>query len=206
MKVGIIGGTGRMGSVFCKVFTKAGHEVLVSGRSTALTKEELVKKCDIVIISVPIHETVRIIDEISDLMSEEQILCDLTSLKVAPVNAMLHSRSEVIGLHPMFGPTVDSITGQTIIATPARSSETSIHLLTDIFESQGAWITITTPEYHDRMMAVIQGLTHFKALVLAETMRRLKISPEDTAPFMSPVYRIEMNIAGRLLGQDPMFV
>jgi prephenate dehydrogenase len=52
-------------------------------------------------------------------------------------------------------------------------------------------------------MAVIQGLTHFKAILLAGTMRRLGISPADTELFMSPVYRIETGIAGRLLAQNP---
>ena len=37
MKAGIIGGTGRMGRLFAKVFERAGYEVLVSGRKTALT-------------------------------------------------------------------------------------------------------------------------------------------------------------------------
>ena len=53
------------------------------------------------------------------------------------------------------------------------------------------------------MMAVIQGLTHFKAILLAGTMRRLGISPADTDLYMSPVYRIETGIAGRLLAQNP---
>jgi prephenate dehydrogenase len=71
-----------------------------------------------------------------------------------------------------------------------------------VFTRQGARFTITTPEHHDRMMAIIQGLTHFKALVMADTMRRMGISPADTEPFMSPVYRIETSVAGRILAQD----
>ena len=34
-KAGIIGGTGKMGRLFAKVFENAGYEVLVSGRKTA---------------------------------------------------------------------------------------------------------------------------------------------------------------------------
>ena len=73
----------------------------------------------------------------------------------------------------------------------------------DLFEEQGARVTITTADEHDRMMAVIQGLTHFKAILLAGTMRRLGISPADTESYISPVYRIETGIAGRLLAQNP---
>ncbi|PKL58863.1 MAG: prephenate dehydrogenase/arogenate dehydrogenase family protein [Methanomicrobiales archaeon HGW-Methanomicrobiales-4] len=204
MRVGIIGGTGQMGSFFTRVFEDAGHEVTVSGRKTLITSEDLAKDSDILIISVPIHSTIPVIHQIAPLLHKGQVFCDLTSLKSGPVNAMLCSQADVIGLHPMFGPTATSLQGQTIIATPARCSDEHRELLTDLFTSQGARVTVTTPEYHDRMMAVIQGLTHFKALVMADTMRMLGITPEETEPFMSPIYRIETSVAGRILAQDPM--
>lgn len=203
MKIGIIGGTGGMGSLFSQVFKAAGHEVLISGRSTELKKEDIARLADIVIISVPIRDTIQVIDAIVPLLGSHQILADFTSLKTEPVKAMLNSCSRVIGFHPMFGPTSGTIHGQTIIATPARCDEEDIRFFEVIFEGQGARVTRTTPEEHDRMMAVIQGLTHFKAILLAGTMRRLGISPADTERYMSPVYRIETGIAGRLLAQDP---
>ena len=180
MKVGIIGGTGQMGTFFTRVFQQAGHEVQISGRSTPITHEDLARESDLLIISVPIHATVPVIQEVISYLHLGQILCDLTSLKTGPVNAMLKGPSEVIGLHPMFGPTAGSLQGQTIVATPARCSDLNLEKLTAIFTSQGARVTVTTPEYHDRMMAVIQGLTHFKALVMADTMRELGITPEET--------------------------
>lgn len=203
MKVGIIGGTGQMGKFFSQVFTQAGYEVSVSGRKTALSNKDLVVQSDLIIITVPIHSTIPVIQEISPYLKQEQLLCDLTSLKSEPVQAMLQTNADVIGLHPMFGPTVRTLQGQTIVMTPARCSEEQIQMLQSLFKSQGARVTITTPEHHDKMMAIIQGLTHFKALVMAETMRRLGITPQDTEPFMSPIYRIETSVAGRILAQDP---
>ncbi len=202
MKIGIIGGTGKMGRFFASVFAKAGFEVLVSGTKTPVTSEEIAEVADIVMISVPIHLTDEIIASVAPIMRDEQILCDLTSLKVRPVTTMLTSAAEVIGLHPMFGPSVASLSGQTIIVTPARCRDESCTILTDVFTQQGACITYCTPEEHDRMMAIIQGLTHFKTLVMAETLRKMGMKPDVTTAFMSPVYQIEMNIAGRLLAQD----
>lgn len=204
MEIGIIGGTGQMGTFFTQIFQRSGHNVRISSRKTELTNQVLAQESDILIISVPIHSTVQVIEDIIPCMHKGQVLCDLTSLKTEPVKAMIKGPAEVIGFHPMFGPTVQSLTGQTIIATPARCSQKNFDFFQQIFEEQGARVTITTPEYHDRMMAVIQGLTHFKALVMAETMRLLGISPQDTEPFMSPVYRIETSIAGRILAQDPL--
>ena len=164
MKVGIIGGTGRMGSLFSGVFERAGHEVACSGRNTRVSAMDLVSESDLIIVSVPIHSTAEVIRTIAPDLTASQVICDLTSLKVFPVREMLCSKAEVIGLHPMFGPTVRTLKQQTIIVTPERCSRENLGRLTDIFETEGARITITTPEAHDRMMAVVQGLTHFITL------------------------------------------
>ncbi len=203
MKVGIIGGTGKMGRLFVPVFERAGFDVLVSGRKTALRNEDLAKDCDIVIVSVPIHDTCRVIAEIAPLMKSDQLLCDFTSLKVRPVEAMLASNASVIGLHPMFGPTVSSLRGQTIIVCPARTADTWTKTLRQIFENEGAACTVTTPEEHDRMVAVVQGLTHYVTLCMADTVRRLGMDIRATQAFTSPVYQIELSLMGRLLSQDP---
>ena len=53
------------------------------------------------------------------------------------------------------------------------------------------------------MMAVVQGLTHFVTLCMADTVRRLGVDIEKTLTFTSPVYQIELSLVGRLLSQDP---
>ncbi|MCU0455414.1 MAG: prephenate dehydrogenase/arogenate dehydrogenase family protein [Bacteroidales bacterium] len=203
MKVGIIGGTGKMGRLFSGIFERAGHDVACSGRKTRITPMDIAVMSDLIIISVPINLTADVIRHIAPHLTAQQVICDLTSLKVFPVREMLCSKAEVIGLHPMFGPSVRTLAKQTIIVTPARCSHESLAMLTGIFEHEGARITITTPEAHDRMMAVVQGLTHFVTLSMAETMRRVGITPAETEPFMSPVYQIETGLVGRLLSQDP---
>lgn len=203
MKAGIIGGTGKMGRLFVKVFEKAGYEVLVSGRKTAVTAADIARQCDIVVVSVPIRETETVIEAIAPLLKRDQLLCDFTSLKVKPVEVMLKSKADVIGLHPMFGPTVKSISHQTIIVCPARADESRVAALVAIFKAQGAVCTIATPEEHDRIVAVVQGLTHFVTLCMADTVRRLGVDLNKTGQFESPVYQIELSLVGRLLSQDP---
>lgn len=203
MKTGIIGGTGKMGHLFVPVFERAGYEVLVTGRSTALTNAELARQCDLVIVSVPIRDTVRVIGEIAPLLARNQLLCDLTSLKARPVEAMLKSKANVVGLHPMFGPTVSSLKSQTIIVCPARVEEHLLHRLIAIFRTEGARCTLASPEEHDRMMAVVQGLTHYVTLCMADSIRRLGIDIGTTREYTSPVYQIELSLVGRLLSQDP---
>jgi len=203
MKAGIIGGTGKMGQLFVPVFERAGYDVLVSGRHTSLTNKDLAQQCDIVIVSVPIRDTVSVIGEIAPLLARNQLLCDFTSLKVKPVEAMLKSKANVVGLHPMFGPTVGSLKSQTIIVCPARVEEHLLDRLVAVFRSEGARCTLTTPEEHDKMMAVVQGLTHYVTLCMADSIRRLGMDIGATREFTSPVYQIELSLVGRLLSQDP---
>jgi prephenate dehydrogenase len=203
MKAGIIGGTGRMGRLFVPVFERAGYEVLVSGRTTPLTSADLARQCDLVIVSVPIRDTVNVIDTIAPLLARDQLLCDFTSLKVKPVEAMLKSKANVVGLHPMFGPTAGSLRSQTVIVCPVRVEEHLLNNLVAIFRKEGARCTMTTPEEHDKMMAVVQGLTHYVTLCMADSIRRLGMDIEATKEFTSPVYQIELSLVGRLLSQDP---
>jgi len=203
MKAGIIGGTGKMGSLFAGVLGRAGWEVRVSGRSTSLTARDLAEQADLVMVSVPIRDTVPVIREVAPLLRKDQVICDLTSLKVAPVQAMLASRAEVIGFHPMFGPTVANLRNQTILATPARCREETAEQLYRTFRTEGARVTVTTPEAHDRMMAVIQGISHFSTLCMAGAMRTLGTDIGEVLAATSPVYRIQLNLVGRLLSQDP---
>jgi prephenate dehydrogenase len=116
---------------------------------------------------------------------------------------MLESKAQVIGLHPMFGPTVSSLRQQTIVVCPARADEKTLRNLLALLRAEGAECTITTPDAHDRMMAIVQGLTHFVTLCMADSVRRLGVEIETTKAFTSPVYQIELALVGRLLSQDP---
>lgn len=203
MRVGIIGGTGKMGGFFRHVFEKAGHEVLVTGRTTPLTNQDLVQQSDIIVVSVPIHTTIPVIQDIAPYLEKGQVVCDLTSLKEGPVNAMLASAADVIGFHPMFGPGVTSLKGQTIISCPARVHPAIYEHIVSIFRNQGASVVVTTPEEHDRLMAIVQALVHYSTLCLAETIRVTGTDIMKALECMSPIYRIEMGLIGRLLNQDP---
>ena len=126
-----------------------------------------------------------------------RFLCDFTSLKVAPVAAMLESEAQVIGLHPMFGPTA------LVHCTPDHHHVPGADNRDDAFRSQGIFLregavcTIATPEEHDRMMAIVQGLTHFVTICMADSIRRLGIDIGKTGAFMSPVYQIELSLVGQ---------
>ncbi|MCC7573534.1 MAG: prephenate dehydrogenase/arogenate dehydrogenase family protein [Candidatus Methanofastidiosum sp.] len=202
--VGIIGGTGKLGGLFKNIFEEEGYEVLVSSRSTSLSKEELIRRSDVVIVSVPIGSTIAVIREIVPFMDEGKLLMDLTSLKIGPIDEMLKSKADVLGTHPLFAPSIGDIQGQTIIICPERITNKGLYKkINSTLEKKGANIVEMLPETHDKMMAVIQGLTHFSAIVLCHSLKDLDFDIKKSFECTSPVYRLTLDMAGRILNQEP---
>ena len=200
--IGILGGTNGIGESFAKhlraKFPK--KEILVTGRKTELSNKKCTQVSDLVIFSVPIIATEKLILELAPLSRKDQIWIDFTSIKVFPVTAMLQSKSEVCGTHPMFGPAPD-ITGQKIIFTPARISTESLEQLKEVFED---FEQITsTPEEHDRIMSVVQGLSHFSDFITGATIKELGIPFEKILQFSSPPYQLKLDVLGRMFAQNP---
>lgn len=199
--IGIIGGRGRMGNYFSQFFEHNGYKVIISGRQTPLTNIELAKKADVVIVSVPIDKTEQVIGEVAPHIKKSGLLMDLTSLKVLPMKAMEKTKSSYLGCHPMFGPTAN-FEGQLVILCPGNS-EKWLQWLKDIFEKNKATVKTMSAEKHDELMAYIQALTHFSDIALADTLRKSNIPIKEFADHQSPVYRLELDMMGRILNQDP---
>ncbi len=178
-KVGIIGGTGRMGSWFADLLEGAGSQVYRVGRRTDLTAAEMTRKCDVVVISVPVADTVKVIQEIGPLVPEDGVLMDLTSVKKAPLEAMLeYSHSQVVGVHPLFGPDAKPNSGQRVVVVPERGKD-CLRWTSRIFVSTGFEVIVLDPEEHDRIMGLIRGVNHFSTLAFALCVRHSGIALED---------------------------
>lgn len=201
--VGIIGGTGQMGQFFKRFFENNNCEVLISSRRTKLKPEDCARQSDVVLVSVPIEDTVDVIKKISPHINKNSLLIDTTSIKEKPVDAMIkHAKCEVIGMHPVFGPNVISLRDQTIVLCPARTKKW-LKWIVDIFGKNNAMVKITSPQKHDEMMSVIQGLNHFSTLSVAHAMKKLRISIEESLAYTSPIYKLRMAMVGRILNQNP---
>ena len=219
-KVLIVGGTGDFGRWFVPLFRKWGIEPILSGSGarrevavqlgceyvTAEQYPAVVPECELVMISVPIDLVEDIIQKVAPHMKAGSLLFDVTSLKTAPVRAMLDSAPqdvEVVGTHPMFGPTVPTLLGQTVIFVPTERSGELTGRLMALMESEGARLEEMTAEEHDKMMAVVQALTHFAYICMGGALRSLDFDVGYSRRFMSPVYEVMLDFVGRLLAQNP---
>lgn len=219
MKVAVIGGSGEFGRIFAELFKEEGHDVIITGRDAAkgekVAKElgvrftndnvKAAEESDVVIISVYIENTVEVIRQVAPHVRSGCLLMDLTSVKVEPCRAMkkfAKRNVEIIGTHPMFGPRITSIEGLTFIVIPIRTKKWDKFLL-DFLKNRKAKVFITTPGEHDRIMGVVQGLTHFAYIAAASTLRELNVDVRYSKNFASPIYELMLDLIARIVGQSP---
>lgn len=204
--IGILGGTGQMGQWFKKFLSEARYNVLISGRRTPLTYQQCIEQSDVVIINVPICNTVDVIHDVGRHFRPGQLIADNTSIKTQPVEAMLAAVPEgveVLGMHTIFGPRVESLRHQNIVFTRTPASGPRAKEFEDIFYKHGATITYTTPEYHDKQMAFHQNLEHFTKIALAQVLHTHFSDPTEMDRYSSPNSRTSLAIMGRILRADP---
>ncbi|GAA5192397.1 bifunctional chorismate mutase/prephenate dehydrogenase [Ferrimonas gelatinilytica] len=198
----IVGGAGKLGSLFAQLFTLSGYEVRILDKEDWGDAETLCAGAGAVVISVPIALTEAVIARLPPL-PPECVLLDLTSVKQAPLAAMLKVHAgPVLGLHPMFGPDVSSLAKQVVVVCHGRQEQSYQWLLEQI-RIWGARLHEAPAAEHDQAMQLVQAMRHFTAFVYGVHLKREHADLEQLLQFSSPIYRLELAMVGRLFAQDP---
>jgi prephenate dehydrogenase len=219
MKVAVIGGAGKMGQWLTRFLLQEGREVIITDRDekklpatkqpgiTVASNTEAVKSADVVLVSVPIADFQEVIAEIAPHIKPQQVVVDITSIKVSPVETMHKylKNALVLGAHPMFGPGASSLQNQNIVLTPTNHDETTLaQKVKRYLETKGARVTLMSPQEHDEMVAVVLGLTHFIAIVSADTLLSLD-RLEQMRNIAGTTYKMLLTLAEGVVSRDPEF-
>lgn len=198
----IVGGNGQLGGLFGRMFKLSGYDVKVLGSKDWDSADEILADAGMVVVTVPIHLTEGVIEKLGNLPSD-CILCDLTSIKSKPLQAMMKvHQGPVVGLHPMFGPDVPSLAKQVIVYCDGRGEEQYQWLLKQ-FSIWGASLCQIDAGEHDHGMTLIQALRHFTSFAYGLHLSRENPNIDKLLQLSSPIYRLELAMVGRLFGQDP---
>lgn len=198
----VVGGNGQLGKLFVQMFRLSGYDVRVLGRQDWERAREVVAGASVVVVSVPIARTTAIIADLKGLLDDDTILCDLTSIKRAPLAAMLDiHKGPVVGLHPMFGPDVSSFAKQLVVVCAGQQSEKYTWLL-DQIALWGAHLKHCDAQTHDEAMALVQAMRHFTSFCYGMHLKAENADVRELIAFSSPIYRLELAMVGRLFAQD----
>ena len=201
LRILTIGGLGRMGRLFSRLLQERGHAVDAIDRETAISRE-LVAPYDVILIAVSMEAAPLVAATVAPLLTPEQLLFDINSLKQEICDVLAASPAQAVGTHPMFGPTLGSFAGQKIVICRVHDGPLVERMLGE-FRDLGADLLEATSAEHDRMMAVVQVLMHFTTFSLGATLEESGIDLRRTLEFTSPIYRLELSLIGRLFAQSP---
>jgi len=201
-RIVIIGGNGLLGQRFVEMFELSGYDVDVLGRANWDQAEQICSKAGLVIVGSPIDVTEDIIAQLN-FLPQDCILADITSVKDAPLQAMLDvHKGPVVGLHPMFGPDISSFAKQVIVYCDGRG-EAQYAWLIEQMKIWGSYLYNVKAATHDESMTLIQALRHFTSFVYGVHLQGVDADLEQLLDLSSPIYRLELAMVGRLFAQEP---
>ena len=209
-----------MGRWFANFLLKEGQEVIITGRNEkklleakrqlgveVATNVEAVKSAQAILISVPIDNFEDVVEQVSPYIRPEQVIIDITSIKVFPVETMhKHIKAGLtLGTHPVFGPGAKGIANQSFVLTPTNERERTLaQKVREYLETRGAKVALMTPQEHDEMMAVILGLSHFIAIVSADTLLSFDKLKQMEA-ISGTTYKVLLTLVESVISEDPEF-
>lgn len=219
MIISIIGGTRGLGYWIARFLRKEGFRVIITGRDPDTGRSaagrigaeycrenvRAASLADVVVVSVPIEVTSDVLREVAPHVREGGLLMDVTSVKEEPARVMgrfIARGAHYIPAHPMFGPRVSSLEGQVVVLTPSGDNP----WLDDVIrflEERKARVIVTDPSTHDRMMSVVQVLTHFAYISIAATLEAEGVDIRESRKFASPIYNLMIDTIARIVAQNP---
>ena len=210
--IGIIGSAGAYGRWLGEFFSARMH-LAVLGRdlsvADSISAEELVTRCDVLIFATPIRHAAAVIDEYVRLANGRevgQLWLDVTSIKAGPVNAMLASKADVAGLHPMTAPPKSpTLKGRVMVVCEARLASWGpwLRQLLDALEAE---CVRSTPAHHDQVMALVQAMVHATHLAQAGVLREYAPrlgSLAELLPYRSASFEMDTAVTTRILSMNP---
>ena len=210
-RIGIVGSAGAYGR-WLRTFFESRMGLAVIGHDPAepasASEEALLEQADVLLFSAPIRHTPGLIARYAQRSAGREagrLWLDITSVKAAPVAAMLGSQAEVAGLHPMTAPPKSpTLKGRVLVVCEARLSSWRPWLGAMLAALEAECVT-TTPERHDRAMALVQAMVHASHLAQAGVLREAGEvgGLAGLLSLRSASFEMDAAIAARILSLNP---
>jgi prephenate dehydrogenase len=215
VRVAVIG-AGAMGKWLANFAKRNLGEVTVADIKSAKAKDvasevgasakpikEAAARAELLLIAVPISKTPETVKSLAEIVPKDALLADVASVKSDVVDVMrkIKNNIELVSVHPLFGPGAVSIAGKDIVVVPVKHGKRYLELKKRLVEL-GARVTEMEAEQHDRLMAIIQCMTHFVLLAYLtaiKSMKELKLAKE----IRTPMFAALTSLAKAVLAGNP---
>ena len=203
--IAIVGGKGSMRRRTAEEFFKDGYQVRLTGeeplaeigptrpkdwkRAVRRWNENVCRDADVVVFAVPIpllseaDGLSRIFGHTPPRGWRNKLVIDICSTKTGPTQVLSELKgATVIGTHPMFGPKVKSLAGQTVFVCPVVPANGNrvlqarlavrLEWLNHFWNRRGVHVVDIGPDEHDTFMPAVQFGVLLSVLLYGEGLRQ----------------------------------
>ena len=202
MKIGVIG-LGLIGGSIFKCGSKK-HEMV--GVSRTVQKKGVsndystLKECDIVFVCTPMNKTLEVLDKLESVLDENTIVTDVCSLK--EFVSKKNYKFKFIPSHPMAGTEhsgwehsfAELFEGATWAITPKNDTALEdFEALKNVIKDFGAKTIMTTPQEHDKAVALISHAPMLVAQALCKNIENNELAQKLAASGFRDTTRLALS-------------
>lgn len=200
-----------MGAWFASFLGKNGYRVIICDRNMQVGKalarknhfqftsdpKLAVRQAQLVLLAVPTIATSSVLKKITPNISKKSLIVEISSVKEPVKRTLLQLKKQgfaVLSIHPMFGPSANTLLGKTIIRVfVSRSNATNRFL--SLLQRKGARILPSDFEEHDKLVSITLALPHFMNIAFVNAMRAYGIRPKALRAAAGTTFRLQSLIA-----------
>ena len=211
LSVLLVGGSGRMGAWLYDFLTQASHDVTICDKVkpefTAKYVEDLKKAAqnkNIIIFATPIRITKDLLENI-DYIDKNTVIFDIASVK-SPLEKSLYELKNngylVTSLHPLFGPSVEYLSGKQIICT-SLGCLLADEMAKSLFANTSLRLVDMSFAKHDKIMSYLLTLSHMTNLLFGICLNKSIFESDFLSSFCSTTFYNQLSIAKKVFAENP---
>ncbi|SNT51242.1 prephenate dehydrogenase dimerization domain-containing protein [Rhodococcoides kyotonense] len=212
----VVGGSGAVGSLIAQLLASDGSTVLTVDRVAPQHSETgvhhvvgdvlapdpeleaILGAAPIVVLAVP--ESIAL-QTVSLPLKPTTLLVETLSVKSGFAQAVPEETGPVLGINPMFAPSL-GMEGRPVAAVTHRPGPEVDRFLRRI-ETWGARVVELDADAHDRLAAATQALTHAAVLAFGSALSDLGVDPSLVDAVAPPPARTLLALVARVSGGEP---
>ncbi len=208
----VIGGAGRLGGWLVNFLDAQGFVVTVADSMLKDAPSErqfsdwrsagLV--FDVVVLATPPGITATLLDELSQAQAKGLIF-DVGSIKSPMIKALKKATADglkVCSVHPMFGPNTALLSGRHVLLMNTGSDE-ALDQAAALFADTMAETVVIPLEAHDRLMALVLGLSHAINIAFLLALVESGVGAEELGQLSSTTFERQLAIAQDVASESP---
>lgn len=207
----VIGGCGRMGRWLAAFLDNQGYEVHIadpaaepsrSGRHPDWRAAPL--DVDLIAVATPLGETAAVIDELA-ARRVPGLVFDIGSLKTPLIESLQSAAGvglNICSLHPMFGPDTRLLSGRNVLVMDVGNQK-AVDDAAGLFADTMAAIVHVPLEEHDRLAAMVLGLSHALNIAFFTALAECGIEAGRLAQVSSATFEKQLAVARGVAGESP---